>query len=465
MNDPTGTLGRFAGLRVIHRAPMVELLTGFDKTGRPVTVVALTEEAGNDPSWCAALADAVAQDSTAIGPMESSIHEADLYATRPWAASYPEPGRRGAERLLHRLPGALADGADPTELLPRTTVMDVLRAQQSAGQRTSGPIPLPGHSAAPAHPGAPPPPANSPPPHPPAGLRLSHPPAGAPRHLGQPSPTAQALSFGPPTHTLRPGAFPPPQPVSRPVSRLVSRPATNPRTPLVIGLITAVTALLFVVGGGVGYTLLSNPDETVSATAAPPPTRTAAATPTPGSAPSASPSRSPLPATKPVLRSGKSVSVVGPTFQPGDATYTFAFNGWPFAFRGPSSWGCISATVPGAPDAYAWTCLDEKNPNAGQRANIMLRPCPTTCGDAEQKAMNKLWFDNEPQRARWKDPTTSYIEDPENARGNYSVDMSHFFGATPGGPLRWQVGVFVESPPATKGAVQKVLNDVRSQTP
>ncbi|HEV2087681.1 MAG TPA: hypothetical protein VGR21_05165, partial [Cryptosporangiaceae bacterium] len=68
MTDPTNTLGRFAGLRAIHHAPMVELLTGFDKTGRPVTIVALTDEAGNDPSWCAAFADAVAQDSTSIGP-------------------------------------------------------------------------------------------------------------------------------------------------------------------------------------------------------------------------------------------------------------------------------------------------------------------------------------------------------------------------------------------------------------
>ncbi|HEV2086872.1 MAG TPA: hypothetical protein VGR21_01040, partial [Cryptosporangiaceae bacterium] len=247
-----------------------------------------------------------------------------------------------------------------------------------------------------------------------------------------------------------------------------SRPAPNPRTALAIVLITAVSALLLI-GGGTGYVLLTNSDDTDRAaapTAAPvPPSAPPPTTQAPSADPSARPSRSPLSTKEPVLKSVPAVSVVGPTFGSGEPTYTFAFEGWPFAFRGPATWGCMAGTVEGAPDAYGWSCIDEKNGGARQRVNIMLRRCPTTCTAAEQKAMNKFWFDNEPERARRKDASTSYIEEPSTAEGKYALDMSHFFATTAGGTLQWQVGVYAESPPATRAVVQKVLNDVRTQTP
>ncbi len=135
MSQPTHSIGPFSRITVLHRASMVELCTGFDRSGRPVTIVALSPEAGADPHWCAEFADLVSKDGTVLGPMDSTIHETDLYGTRPWAASYPEPGRRGAERLLAHLPGAIPEGTDPSSLLPSSGILDALNAGRPAADR------------------------------------------------------------------------------------------------------------------------------------------------------------------------------------------------------------------------------------------------------------------------------------------------------------------------------------------
>lgn len=166
---------------------------------------------------------------------------------------------------------------------------------------------------------------------------------------------------------------------------------------------------------------------------------------------------------RPELKDAPPISVLGPTFAPGDETYTFAFPGWPFAFRGPGTWGCLRATAP-VPDSYAWGCIDEQDPGDRQRATVMIRRCPTTCTPAEQDEMNRAWLD-EPDQATVFDPSTVYVESAPNDRGQYSVDFSHFFAAAPDEPLGWQVGVYVESTPETRDEVLKLLNEVRSQTP
>lgn len=168
----------------------------------------------------------------------------------------------------------------------------------------------------------------------------------------------------------------------------------------------------------------------------------------------------------PRLKTGlPAASIVGPTFVPGEPTYTFAFSGWPFAFRGPASFGCMASesTLPGS---KTWLCVDEQHPGAKQRVGIMLRPCPTTCTAGEQRSMETSWFSAPGQTPTRRDATTSYLTDPpRDDNGLYALDTSHFFGPRAGGPLKWQVGVYVESPPATKGAVLKLLNEVRTQTP
>ncbi|GLY97423.1 hypothetical protein [Actinoplanes sp. NBRC 103695] len=49
------------------------------------------------------------------------------------------------------------------------------------------------------------------------------------------------------------------------------------------------------------------------------------------------------------------------------------------------------------------------------------------------------------------------------AKGRYTLDLSHFFG-TGGGEPKWQVGVGAFTPPATKANIQKIFNDVLTQT-
>ena len=166
---------------------------------------------------------------------------------------------------------------------------------------------------------------------------------------------------------------------------------------------------------------------------------------------------------RPTLKDVPPVTVLGPSFAPGEGTHTFDFPGWPFAFRAPSTWGCLATTFP-IPDAYANVCVDEQNPGDRQRMTVMLRRCPTTCTPVEQEEMNRAWLD-EPERAVAFDASTVYVETSRTDRGTYSVDFSHFFAAVPGEPLSWQVGVYVESPPETRDEVLRILNEVRSQTP
>lgn len=110
--------GHFRHVTPVFRTAMVELCTAIDRAGRPVTLVVLTPAAGRDPHWSAEFADLVVKDGTAKSPQDSPIHDSDLYGSRPWAAGYPRPGRRGVERLLARLPGVLPEGTDPASLLP-----------------------------------------------------------------------------------------------------------------------------------------------------------------------------------------------------------------------------------------------------------------------------------------------------------------------------------------------------------
>ncbi|WP_213453974.1 hypothetical protein [Rhizomonospora bruguierae] len=167
---------------------------------------------------------------------------------------------------------------------------------------------------------------------------------------------------------------------------------------------------------------------------------------------------------RPVLRNVSPVTVVGPSFAAGEETYTMRFDGWPFAFRTPGSWGCLGGKTT-IPNAKAWVCVDERNTDAKQKVNVLLRPCPTTCTAAEQVAMNRVWLD-EPEKAEVLRQRTYYVETRTNGEGMYTVDGSHFFSGSEDPAdraLRWQVGVFIKSPPETRDVVQKILNDIVTQ--
>jgi hypothetical protein len=116
----------------------------------------------------------------------------------------------------------------------------------------------------------------------------------------------------------------------------------------------------------------------------------------------------------------------------------------------------------GLPGAKAWVCVDEGNPGSGQRLQVMLRPCPGSCGSAERARLDTEWFDPG-AKAETHDEDTSFVETAKDAKGRYTLDMSHFF-RTGGGAETWQVGIGGYSPPAGKADIQKTINDVLSQT-
>ena len=229
-------------------------------------------------------------------------------------------------------------------------------------------------------------------------------------------------------------------------------------------VLLGTTPLLIAVGLGSGALLAgqslgpADPSGSPSGSA-----RSTAARASASARPVQSPSASPLVEVtgKPTLGPGRGTQLVGPVFTDMDKTFTMQFEGWPFAFRVPEDFGCMAGTSSVLPsDAKLWVCVNEHDTTAHQKINIMLRRCPTTCTTLERTTMNALWLDRVAAAKRFG-TRTYYVETPENDNGLYTVDLSHFFGS--GGVLRWQVGVFVSSPPETRGTVQKVLNDILSQ--
>lgn len=238
-------------------------------------------------------------------------------------------------------------------------------------------------------------------------------------------------------------------------------PPRNNNTTLIAVLAVVVVLVL---AGVAGLVLLRSggSQENAAAATSTTTTTTSAAT-TSATATTSTSAAAPAPGT-PALREGLSpVVLLGPTFQDGEDTYTMAFKDWPFAFRTPGSWGCMKGTIDSIPDANAWGCVDEGDSKAGQRVNLMVRKCPTTCDAATRTTFDEAWFDKA-DAAKEFDPNTRYVETPANEDGKYTIDLSRYFAAEPGGEPVWQVGVFVESPTATKDAVLKTLNDVLTQT-
>lgn len=235
-------------------------------------------------------------------------------------------------------------------------------------------------------------------------------------------------------------------------------PPRNTNTTLIAVL--AVVAVL-VLAGVAGIVILRSGGSEENSIAAP---SAATTTPSTSTAPSTTTSTSPPEPGEPTFEEGATpVVLFGPTFADGEDTYTMAFKDWPFAFRTPGSWGCLKGSIETIPDAVAWGCVDEGNSAAGQRVNLMLRKCPTTCDEATRTRFDTEWFDDG-AAAKEFDSDTSYVEKPTNDKGKYSIDLSRYIAGAEGGEPSWQLGVYVESPSATKDAVLKTLNDILTQT-
>src|SRR5690606_17414231 len=218
-------------------------------------------------------------------------------------------------------------------------------------------------------------------------------------------------------------------------------------------VVLAVAAVATVVGVQLYQDGQGEAGDQVAPPAAPPPPP-----PQPTSGPGQAPS--PFPG-EPELRDVEAISVLGPVWEDGEETYTMSFPGWPFAFRTPPGWGCLAGSYDPIPEAPAWFCIDESNPDNEQRVNVMLWECPTTCTADEQQAMIEAWLDDPDDAVRPDDLPVAYVEYEENPRGHYAIDLSFFGGA--GGETRWHVGVYAEAPTETRDVVLKILNDILSQ--
>lgn len=205
-----------------------------------------------------------------------------------------------------------------------------------------------------------------------------------------------------------------------------------------------------------GTAVAAEPAATATTTA-----RTTA--PSTTAAPPASPTPPELPSARPALRDVPPVSMLGPIWQPGDATYTMALRGWPFAFRTGRSWGCRKGIADAFPDAHAWLCFDERNRESGQEIHLLLRPCPDGCSPSTRSRYERAWFDGaEPTGSL--DPLTSYVEIPSDDEGRYAVDLSRFFSSTHSGVPDLQIAVYAVSPHPTRDVVLATVNDIVTQT-
>lgn len=164
----------------------------------------------------------------------------------------------------------------------------------------------------------------------------------------------------------------------------------------------------------------------------------------------------------PQLRPVEPVSVLGPTFGPDEQVDQLGFVGWPFAFRTPLGWDCFEERLEQVPDGDFYRCED--NRGRDQLVALLLWECPTSCTEVEQQAMLRTWMAEPEFAVRLDTMPTSYVETGRNEDGLYEVDLGHFVAAEPGGPLRWMIGIYLESPVDTRADVQKIMNDVISQS-
>jgi hypothetical protein len=215
---------------------------------------------------------------------------------------------------------------------------------------------------------------------------------------------------------------------------------------------------------GLGAVLIStkNGKSDKKASAAPP-----AAAPNNSNAPTRTPP--PAAAGRPTFKSDVLPVVVagGVVFVDSEQTETVDELPLPFAFRTPKAWSCSPTAVLGGRSSDGYAC-QPSNRAEQQQLVVAVRRCDDGCTAEDQSALSEIWFDRVWHRApdpRRRDSTTVSAEDPGTTSGTYHLVLSHFFADQPGQPLRWQVVVNASAPAKKQVDVQKVTNDIRSQTP
>lgn len=223
-----------------------------------------------------------------------------------------------------------------------------------------------------------------------------------------------------------------------------------PRRPVaVVWSVVAVAAVLAVVAVTALHLLWQPETETTVAGARP------TAVPSLATDPFVSPSPIPSP---PALKRVPPVRLVGPVFGANDTTQLVHPRELPFAFRVPASWDCGRGRI--LPGGVGYSC-DAAAKSGVARVTLFVRRCRAVCTPAEYDRFGQDWMDA-PLRYRERDATTRLVD--VSGFGYYRLAVSHLFRDA-ARKLTWHVGVYARATPANTAVVQKVVNDIRSQTP
>ncbi|TQS41009.1 hypothetical protein [Cryptosporangium phraense] len=183
----------------------------------------------------------------------------------------------------------------------------------------------------------------------------------------------------------------------------------------------------------------------------------------PAANPPAAPTAAPTPgstADVPTFKKMLPVIVTGAVFDQGEQVSVIAEPGWPFAFRVPTGWRCTPAQIIDGDASAGLECRPPGESNT--LVQVGLRACDRPCDPTTQDLMNR---DIAPAPLTEGDASTSYAEVADGRDNRYGLLVSHFFGPQPGEQPTWQVVVRARSPHTDRAAVQKVANDIRTQTP
>lgn len=160
------------------------------------------------------------------------------------------------------------------------------------------------------------------------------------------------------------------------------------------------------------------------------------------------------------------IRVVGPTYGATERTVVRDDQGIPFAFRLPPGWTCTRYSAKQA-NGVRRTCIDKDITEFTAQVRIVISECPHGCQSATRSALTArgwpaTWMP--PAGLGWaqSDPSTRYAERTD-ANARYHLWMNHFMLSN-GGYARVRVGVYADVPSGQREVVQKIVNDIRTQT-
>jgi hypothetical protein len=168
-------------------------------------------------------------------------------------------------------------------------------------------------------------------------------------------------------------------------------------------------------------------------------------------------SAAPIPP-RPAHRSGAAQPLVSAVFGATDATRKMDLPGLPFTFLTPSSWGCLTGSV--TVSAQAWRCIDEHAGTDRPQLDIVVRHCAAACTEAQRAELDTLL--THPATYQVRDTATRYAE--RVVDGRYVLTLNRVFTVVARGAADWQLLVEAEAAPGDAATVQKIVNDVWSQT-